>query len=151
VEQLLQLIAEHKPDVVIALGQAEGRSQISLERVAINCDDARIADNAGFMPVEQPIKAGGPDGYFTTLPIRELLDTLSKAGTPAGISNSAGTFVCNHLFYSMQDFLSGTDVMSGFIHVPLIPEQLDEFPGQPTMPLSEMKRGISAVIDYLAS
>lgn len=144
---LNSLIDQHKPTVVIALGQAEGRKEITLERIAINLDDARIPDNAGNSPKERAIVAGGPDAYFTTLPIKNLVEKLSENGIPTSISLSAGTFVCNHIFYAMQHHCAGKAIKSGFIHLPLMNEQASEFPGLPTMQIEEMIRGIELVLD----
>jgi len=145
--KLISLIAQHKPTVVIALGQAEGRKEITPERIAINLDDARIPDNAGKSPKERAIVAGGPDAYFTTLPIKNLVEELNENGIPASISLSAGTFVCNHIFYAMQHHCAGMEIKSGFIHLPLMNEQVSEFPGLPTMQIEEMIRGIELVLD----
>ena len=149
-ERLIQVITESSPDVVIALGQAEGRTQITLERVAINFDDARVADNAGFSPKKSPIVAGGPAEYFSTLPINKIAETLDKSGLPVSISLSAGTFVCNHIFYMMQYHLAGTGIESGFIHLPLMNEQADEFPGLFTMDINEIIRGIKLVLEEVS-
>ena len=148
--KLISLIELHNPSVVVALGQAEGRTQISPERIAINLDDARIADNAGFSPKESPIINGGPDAYFTTLPVKGLVDQLNESGVPAAISLSAGTFVCNHIFYVMQHYCLDKDIRSGFIHLPLMESQAGEFPGLPTMPIDQMLSGIKIVLDVLA-
>ena len=145
--KLISLIDQHKPTVVIALGQAEGRKEITPERIAINLDDARIPDNAGKSPKERAIVAGGPDAYFTTLPIKNLVEELNEIGIPASISLSAGTFVCNHIFYAMQHHCAGKAIKSGFIHLPLMNEQASEFPGLPTMQIEEMIRGIELVLD----
>ena len=147
---LNKLIDEHTPDVVIALGQAEGRSEISIEQVAINLADARIADNAGNMPKDQVILADAPTAYFATLPTKELVNVVRQSGVAAGLSLSAGTFVCNHIFFSMLHHCDQRATKAGFIHLPLISEQKDEFPGLPTMTLSEMNIGVNAVLDYLA-
>lgn len=144
---LNSLIDQHKPTVVIALGQAEGRKEITLERIAINLDDARIPDNAGNSPKERAIVAGGPDAYFTTLPIKNLVEKLNENGIPTSMSLSAGTFVCNHIFYAMQHHCAGKAIKSGFIHLPLMNEQASEFPGLPTMQIEEMIRGIELVLD----
>jgi pyroglutamyl-peptidase len=143
------LINEHKPDYVIALGQAEGRSQITPEQIAINLDDARIPDNAGNQPLNQKIIADGDDGLFTTLPILEIVELLRKSNIPVAVSLSAGTYVCNHLFYQLQYHLRNSQVKSGFIHFPLLDTQIAEFPGQPTMPLESMVKGIKAIIELL--
>lgn len=146
-QKLISLINQHKPTVVISLGQAEGRKEITPERIAINLDDARIPDNAGNSPKERAIVAGGPDAYFTTLPIKNLVEKLNENGIPASISLSAGTFVCNHIFYAMQHHCAGKAIKSGFIHLPLMNEQASEFPGLPTMQIEEMIRGIELVLD----
>ena len=148
--RLISLIEQHKPTVVIALGQAEGRKEITPERIAINLDDARIPDNAGNSPKERTIFTGGPDAYFTTLPIKKLVERLVDNGIPSAISLSAGTFVCNHIFYSMQHHCASKNIKSGFIHLPLMDEQATEFPGLPTMKIDELVRGIGLVLDVLS-
>lgn len=149
-EELLRLVAAHNPQVVVCLGQAEGRSSISFERIAINMDDASLADNAGVTRVDEPIDPAGPDAYFTTLPIRELAEAVKEAGVPATISTTAGTFVCNHIFYELQKALTGTGVQSGFVHVPLMDEQAPEFEGKPTLPLAEMTKATQSFLQVLA-
>jgi pyroglutamyl-peptidase len=148
-ERLLQLIAEHNPDVVICLGQAEGRTQITPERIAINLDDARLADNQGVMRNEMPIVLEGPVAYESTLPIKEIVKAINVAGVPAAVSLSAGAFLCNHVFYVAQDHFKGTKVRSGFVHVPLMDEQGPEFPGLPTMPLEQMVTAVRAMLEVL--
>jgi len=148
-ERLLALIAEHKPDVVICLGQAEGRTHISPERIAINLDDARLADNEGVIRNDVPIVAGGPVAYESTLPIKEIIKAINDAGVPAAVSLSAGAFLCNHVFYVAQDYFKGTRVRSGFVHVPLMDEQAGEFPGLPTMPLDQMVIAVRAMLEVL--
>ena len=148
-ERLLQLIAEHNPDVVICLGQAEGRTQITPERIAINLDDARLADNQGVMRNDVPIIAGGPVAYESTLPVKEIVKAINDAGVPAAVSLSAGAFLCNHVFYLAQDYFKETNVRSGFVHVPLMDEQGPEFPGLPTMPLDQMVKAIRTMLEVL--
>jgi pyroglutamyl-peptidase len=148
-ERLLALIAEHKPDVVISLGQAEGRTQITPEKVAINLDDARLADNEGVMRNDVKILEDGPDAYFSTLPIKEIVEAIKAAGVPAAVSLSAGAFLCNHISYVAQNRLKGTKVRSGFVHVPLMDEQAGEFPGLPTMPLDQMVKAVRAMLEVL--
>ena len=148
-ERLLALIAEHKPDVVICLGQAEGRTHISPERIAINLDDARLADNEGVIRNDVPIVAGGPVAYESTLPIKEIVKAINDAGVPAAVSLSAGAFLCNHVFYVAQDHFKGTKVRSGFVHVPLMDEQTGEFPGLPTMPLDQMVKAVRTMLEVL--
>jgi pyroglutamyl-peptidase len=149
-ELLRHLIKLHKPDVVICLGQAEGRREISFERVAINLDDARLADNAGRVVLDQPVVSGGPTAHLTTLPVKEMVAAVRAEGIAAGLSTTAGTFVCNHIFYAMQHELAETSVVSGFIHVPLMPEQAGEFEGLPTMPLDQQVRAIEVAIRVAA-
>jgi pyroglutamyl-peptidase len=148
-EKFLTLIAEHNPDVVISLGQAEGRTHISPERIAINLDDARLADNEGVIRNDVPIIAGGPVAYESTLPIKEIVKAINDAGVPATISLSAGAFLCNHVFYVAQDHFKDTKVRSGFVHVPLMDEQAGEFPGLPTMPLDQMVKAVRTMLEVL--
>ena len=148
-ERLLALIAEHNPDVVICLGQAEGRTQITPEKVAINLDDARLPDNAAVQRSDVKILDDGPDAYFTSLPIKEMVDAAKAAGVPASVSLSAGAFLCNHVFYIAQNKFAGTKVRSGFIHVPLMDSQALEFPGLPTMPLDQMIKAVRAMLEVL--
>lgn len=137
-----EALARTRPVLAVALGLAAGREGLSIERVAINVDDARIADNAGEQPVDEPIAPGGPAAWFSTLPIKAMAAELNAAGVPASVSQTAGTFVCNHVFYGLQQRLAGTGVRSGFIHVPLLPEQADRYPGKPVLALAEQVRGI---------
>jgi pyroglutamyl-peptidase len=148
-ERLLALIAEHNPDVVISLGQAEGRTHVSPERIAINLDDARLADNEGVVRNDVPIIAGGPVAYESTLPIKDIVKAINDAGVPAAVSLSAGAFLCNHVFYVAQDHFKGTKVRSGFVHVPLMDEQTGEFPGLPTMPLDQMVKAVRTMLEVL--
>jgi len=128
---LRDAVAETRPDIVIAVGQAGGRSEISLERVAINVDDATIRDNAGAQPVDTPIVADGPAAYFCTLPVKAIVRALRLRGFPSGVSQTAGTFVCNHVFYGLMHHLVGQPVRAGFIHVPFLPEQAADRPERP--------------------
>jgi pyroglutamyl-peptidase len=146
---LLSLIEQHKPDVVISLGQAEGRTQISPERIAINLDDARLADNEGVVRSDVPIIVGGPVAYESTLPIKEFVEAMKADGIPAAVSLSAGAFLCNHIFYIAQDKFAGTQIRSGFVHVPLMDEQAAEFPGLPTMPLDQMVKAVRTMLEVL--
>ena len=148
-EALLALIEQHNPDVVISLGQAEGRTQITPERIAINLDDARLADNEGVSRIDEPILEDGPVAYESTLPIKEFVSAITAAGIPAAVSLSAGAFLCNHIFYVAQNRLKGTKVRSGFVHVPLMDEQAGEFPGLPTMQLDQMVKAVRAMLEVL--
>lgn len=123
-ECLAELIAQVRPAMVIATGLGPGRSSISMERVAINVNDARIPDNLGEQPIDTPVVIDGPVAYFSTLPIKAMVKALREAGVPAAVSQTAGTFVCNQVFYLLQHALAGTGVRSGFIHVPNLPEQV---------------------------
>jgi len=121
---LRQALREHAPQRVIAVGQAGRRAEISLERIAINLIDARIPDNDGDQPIDAPVVAGGPDGYFASLPLKAIVQALRERGIPAAISYSAGTYVCNQVFYALMHALRGKPrVLAGFVHVPYLPEQ----------------------------
>ena len=147
---LIEKVDSAKPDVVICLGQAEGRSAITPERVAINIDDARIPDNAGNKPTDAPIVIDGPDAYFSTLPVKNLVTVIESVGAPAALSLSAGTFLCNHVFYALQHHCRDRKIESGFIHVPLMESQGSEFPGLPTLKLEVLVKGIKAVVTALS-
>lgn len=149
VDRLLELVAEHSPEVVVCLGQAEGRIQITPEKVAINLDDANLADNKGVLRNDVKIVESGPDAYFSTLPIKEIVEAIKARGVPAAVSLSAGSFLCNHIFYVAQNKFVGTHVRSGFVHVPLMDSQAPEFPGLPTMPLDQMVIAVRAMLEVL--
>ena len=148
IETVSDAILRLDPAVVILLGQAGGRSAVCVERVAINVDDARIADNAGAQPVDEAIAPAGPPAYFATVPIKAMVAAMREAGVPAEVSNSAGTFVCNHLLYGVLHFLAATgrDARAGFIHVPWLEVQAAARPGEPSMALATMVRGVEAAI-----
>jgi len=150
-ERLLALVAEHNPDVVICFGLAEGRTGITPERFAVNMDDASIADNAGHLRVDQPIHPDGPLAFETTLPIKELVAAVRSEGIPAAISLTAGTFVCNHIFYEMQRALANSNVRSGFVHVPLMSEMAEDYPNLFTMDLDKMVLAAKAMITTLVA
>lgn len=122
---LEQLIQQHNPDIVICVGQAGGRLHITPERVAINMDDARIPDNQGNQPIDEPIADKGPVAYWSTIPIKRIVENMQESNIPASISHTAGTFVCNHIFYGLMDYITRTSssIRGGFIHIPFIPEQ----------------------------
>lgn len=125
-----------KPERVIAVGQAGGRADISIERVAINIDDARIPDNAGAQPVDQPVVVGGPVALFSTLPVNARVAGIREAGIPASVSQTAGTCTCNHVMYGLMHYLRRRKTRGGFIHLPYLPEQAMNHPGAPGMPLA---------------
>ena len=136
-----------RPDVVICVGQAGGTTALHLERVAINVDDARIPDNDGRQPIDEPIVDGGPAAYFTGLPIKAALAELTSLGVPAVVSQTAGTYTCNHVFYRLMHEIevSGRPVRGGFVHVPFSPEQAAGS-GHPSMALETMVRGLNAIL-----
>lgn len=133
-----------RPDVIISVGQAGGRAAVTPERIGINIRDARICDNAGISPKEEPIAPDGPDGLFTTLPIKAMIEAIQAAGLPAAISNTAGTFVCNDVLYSLLHRYHGTGVRCGFIHVPYLPEQ-----GTPSLTLEQTVQALTAAVSAL--
>jgi pyroglutamyl-peptidase len=127
ITELRRLLRMHQPALVICVGQAGGRSAVSLERVAINVNDARIPDNSDEQPIDTPVVASGPAAYFSTLPIKAMLQALQRADIPAEVSQTAGTFVCNHVFYGLMHALATQrglkKARGGFVHVPFLPEQ----------------------------
>lgn len=143
-------IRQHHPAIVIGLGQAGGRADISLERIAINIDDARIPDNVGVQPVDVPVIEGGPAAYFTSLPIKAIAQELHQSGIPASVSQTAGTFVCNHVFYGLMHMAGRPDSgiqRAGFIHIPYLPEQAVAYAGAASMPLEMLKTAILKVLE----
>ncbi|EKZ9177755.1 pyroglutamyl-peptidase I [Vibrio vulnificus] len=145
ISTVIKAIEQHEPELVFMIGQAAGRAAITPERVAINLDDYRIEDNAGHQPVDEPIIATGPAAYFSTLPVKAITHALQQAGIPCQLSHSAGTFVCNHLFYGIQHYLQARPIRSGFIHIPLLPEQASAS-NQPSMSLETLARGLEMMI-----
>jgi pyroglutamyl-peptidase len=143
-------IRRHRPQLVLSLGLAGSRSAISLERVAVNLCDARIADNAGAMPAGTPVVAGGPAAYFTRLPVKALVQRLLAAGLPAELSLSAGSFVCNQVFYGLLHALRRqAGVPAGFIHLPPLPQQAAAHPGSRPLALAAQVRALELVVDAL--
>lgn len=152
IEDIVAMIDELHPDVVIAVGQAGGRPDISVERVAINVDDAAILDNGGQQPVDTSIEPDGPAAYFSTLPIKAIVSALRARGLIAGVSQTAGTFVCNHVFYGLMHKTSGQDIKAGFIHVPFLPEQAAARPdAPPSMALTDIIAGIKLAVEITVS
>ncbi len=144
---LRAVLREARPSLVICVGQAGGRAQLSLERVAINIDDARIPDNAGSQPVDLPVVNGGPAAYFTTLPIKTMRETLCAAGFPAEVSQTAGTYVCNHVFYGLMHALRARrGVRAGFIHIPYSPAQAAAHAGAPSLAPETVTEGLRVAI-----
>lgn len=147
-------IEKEQPDYVLNIGQAGGRYELTPERVAINLDDARIADNEGQQPIDKEIKEDGDAAYFSQLPIKAMVDYMKKENIPASVSNTAGTFVCNHIMYqtlylAMTEF---SNIKAGFMHIPFLPEQVVERPNTPAMALEDIVKGITAslkaIIDF---
>ncbi|SBW07492.1 Pyrrolidone-carboxylate peptidase [uncultured Eubacteriales bacterium] len=146
-------IEKEQPDAVLCIGQAGGRFDLTPERVAINVDDARIKDNEGNQPIDVPIFEDGAPAYFTTLPVKAMAAKIREAGIPASVSNTAGTFVCNHLMYGVLYTLAKKypGVRGGFMHVPFVPNQVVSLPATtPSMNINDMARGISAAIEAIA-
>ncbi|NBF15611.1 pyroglutamyl-peptidase I [Pseudomonas paraversuta] len=139
--RLTEFLAQLAPEMVIAVGLASGRADLSVERVAINLNDARIPDNQGLQPIDTPVVAQGPAAYFSTLPIKAMVRAIKAAGIDASVSHTAGTFVCNQVFYSLQHALAGSGVRSGFIHIPTLP-QLAQESGVPSMALETVVQGL---------
>ena len=148
IQTLTELITEIKPCLVLNIGQAGGRLDISIERIAINIDDARIPDNAGNQPIDTTIISGAPSAYFSTLPIKAITACLRSNGIPASVSQTAGTFVCNHVFYGLMHFLNSKllNTKGGFIHIPYLPSQAANLPGQPSMALETIVSGLEIII-----
>ncbi|MBV7544518.1 pyroglutamyl-peptidase I [Acidovorax sp. sic0104] len=140
------LVQAHHPAMVVCLGQAGGRPGLSMERVGINIDDARIPDNTGAQPVDTPVAPGGPAAYFASLPVKAMLRGVQRANVPCEVSQTAGTFVCNHVLYGLMHLLATRPggpqgVRGGFVHVPWLPSQ-----GTPHLPLRDMVRGVHAAL-----
>lgn len=132
---LVAAIEDVKPSLVVCVGQAGGRPELSIERVAINIDDARIPDNDGQQPIDAPIVPDGPAAYFSTLPIKAIVRALRDAGIPASVSQTAGTFACNHIFYVLAHYIAtrAPQLRGGFVHIPYSPQQAARHPGQPSL------------------
>ena len=151
IDTVRDAIEREKPDFVLSIGQAGGRAEITPERVAINLDDARIPDNEGNQPIDEPIYPDGENAYFSTLPVKAMVEAIRKEGLPSSLSNSAGTYVCNHLMYGVLYYLDKRPVIkAGFIHVPYIPEQTKNKKEMPALELSEIVRGLEAAITAIA-
>lgn len=135
-------VDEIRPDIVLCVGQAGGRPDLTVERVAINVDDAPILDNDGQQPIDAPIAADGPAAYFATLPVKAIVGAMRERGLQASVSQTAGTFVCNHVLYGLMHHLQGREVIGGFVHVPYLPEQ-----GAPSMALSAIIEGLKVAME----
>ena len=147
-------IVRYQPDAVLCIGQAGGRASLTPERVAINQDDARIPDNQGNQPIDTPIRLDGQAAYFSTLPIKAMVQAIKEEGLPATVSNTAGTFVCNHLMYQSLYLADKKfpNMRAGFMHIPYMTEQVVNRPNTASMNLTDIVRGIEAaigaIVDY---
>ncbi len=147
-EKINEEIEKYNPDIVISIGQAGGRFDITPERVAINLDDARIADNEGKQPIDISIYEDGEPAYFSNLPIKAMVNEIKEGGLPASVSNTAGTFVCNHVMYHLLYLVDKKypNIRGGFIHVPYIPSQVVDKPEKPSMSTIDISRGLELAI-----
>ena len=151
-KRLNEVINDVKPDAVLSVGQAGGRAGITMERIAINVDDARIPDNISQQPIDEEIQVEGEAAYFSTLPIKRIVKAIREAGISAEVSNSAGTFVCNHIMYQALFAATKADkpFKAGFMHIPFIPEQTTD---KPSLPLEESTKAlqiaIETILDYI--
>ncbi|MBS5939343.1 pyroglutamyl-peptidase I [Clostridium sartagoforme] len=147
-EKIEENIEKHNPDVVISVGQAGGRFGVTPERVAINMDDARIKDNEGNQPIDISIYEDGEAAYFSNLPIKAMVKEMTDNGIPASVSNSAGTFVCNHVMYGILYLVDKKypNIRGGFIHVPYIPSQVTTKPNTPSMSIDDIAKGLELSI-----
>ncbi|MFG3203632.1 pyroglutamyl-peptidase I [Streptomyces sp. NPDC048192] len=151
IRALRDAVRAAEPDLVLCLGQAGGRPGVSVERVAVNVDDARIPDNAGNQPIDEPVVPGGPAAYFSTLPVKACVAALRAAGVPAAVSNTAGTFVCNHVAYGLGHLIATElpHVRGGFVHVPWAPEQVTDGTA-PALEPATVARGLRALLPAAA-
>ena len=151
VDKIRAKVEEEKPDVVLSIGQAGGRPDLTVERIGINVDDCRIPDNEGNQPVDEPVAADGPAAYFVTIPIKAMVQKMQKNGYPASISNTAGTFICNHVCYGVAH-LAATKypkMRTGFMHIPFLPEQVLDKRNMPSMSLETIVGGITCAIEAI--
>lgn len=148
IEKVKEAMELEKPDIVLCIGQAGGRYDITIERVAINVDDARIEDNEKNQPIDIPVFEDGENAYFSNLPIKAMVEEIKGQGIPSSISNSAGTFVCNHIMYGVLYHINKTykNMRGGFIHVPFINEQVLDKKNQPYMPVEHITKALEAAI-----
>ena len=145
-ETVLEKAEEVRPQVILCIGQAGGRAAVTPERVAINLRDAKITDNDGNQPVDEPCVPGGPTAYFATVPVKAMVKAMADAGLSAAVSNTAGTFVCNDTLYTLLHRFDGTSVRCGFIHVPYLPQQ-----GTPNLELERTAAALEAAVQALDS
>ncbi len=149
IERLEKALNEHQPDITICVGQAGGRSRISVERVAININDGRIPDNEGNQPIDEPIFEDGENAYFSNLPIKAMVKAMKDENIPAEVSNTAGTYVCNHVMYGLLYYINKQypSMKGGFIHIPFLPEQVIDKKDSPSMSLDLIVKGLEIAIE----
>ena len=153
--KIKEAVEKENPDAVLSIGQAGGRSEITVERIGINIDDCRIPDNEGNQPIDEPVIKGGPAAYFVTIPIKAIVENIKAHNIPASISNTAGTFICNHVCYGVAHLAAartaaGKPMKSGFIHIPFLPEQVIGKPAlTPSMSLETIVSGITHALEAI--
>ena len=150
-EKIEEAINKHNPDVILSIGQAGGRFDISIERVGINLDAFRIPDNEGNQTIDEPIFPDGENAYFVKLPVKAMVQNVQKNNIPASVSYTAGTFVCNHVLYGVLYLIEKkyNGKKSGFIHIPFLPEQVVDKRNTPSMELSTIVKGLTAAIEAI--
>ena len=150
-EKIEEAINEHNPDIILSIGQAGGRFDISIERVGINLDDFRIPDNEGNQTIDEPIFPDGENAYFVKLPVKAMVQNVQKNNIPASVSYTAGTFVCNHVLYGVLYLIEKkyNGKKSGFIHIPFLPEQVVDKRNTPSMELNTIVKGLTAAIEAI--
>jgi len=152
IEKTANAILKENPDAVLCVGQAGGRFEVTPERVAINVDDARIPDNEGNQPIDKPIYEDGEPAYFATLPVKAMVEAIRKEGVPSSLSNSAGTFVCNHIMYGVLYEIAkmNKEIRAGFVHVPFIPQQVVGRPSPaPSLSIADITRALEAAVSAI--
>ena len=150
-EKIEKAINEHNPDVILSIGQAGGRFDISIERVGINLDDFRIPDNEGNQIIDEPVFPDGENSYFVKLPVKAMVQNVQKNNIPASVSYTAGTFVCNHVLYGVMYLIEKKykGKKSGFIHIPFLPQQVVDKRNMPSMELDTIVKGLTAAIEAI--
>lgn len=151
VDKIREKIKEVEPDVVLSIGQAGGRPDITVERVGINCDDCRIKDNEGNQPIDEKVVEDGPAAYFATIPIKAIVEHIKEGKIPASVSNTAGTFICNHVLYGVCHIKATEypNMRTGFIHIPFLPEQVTDKKNMPSMALETIVKGLELAIEAI--
>ena len=150
-EKIEKAINEHNPEVILSIGQAGGRFDISIERVGINLDDFRIPDNEGNQIIDEPVFPDGENSYFVKLPVKAMVQNVQKNNIPASVSYTAGTFVCNHVLYGVMYLIEKKykGKKSGFIHIPFLPQQVVDKKNMPSMELDTIVKGLTAAIEAI--